>query len=69
MRPKKPVTQERKRRDRLVEVNKAALDLYHDLLLHDPDAGPARRYLRSRGFDGDAARRFPLGWSPDGTTR
>ena len=25
----------------------------------------ARGYLRSRGFDGDAARQFQLGWSPD----
>ena len=29
------------------------------------DAGLARRYLRSRGFDGDAVRRFKLGWAPD----
>ena len=29
-------------------------------------ARPAGSYLRSRGFDGDAARRFQLGWSPDG---
>ncbi len=28
--------------------------------------GHARRYLRSRGFDGDVARTFSLGWSPDG---
>ena len=27
---------------------------------------PRRRYLRSRGFDGDVARRFSLGWSPEG---
>ena len=26
----------------------------------------ARRYLRSRGFDGDVARRFSLGLAPDG---
>ena len=32
-------------------------------------AGTARRYLRSRGFDGDVARRFSLGWSPDGLRR
>ena len=31
-----------------------------------PTAGIARRYLRSRGFDGDAVRQFSLGWSPDG---
>jgi DNA primase len=60
---------DRKRKDRLVEVNRVALDLYHDLLLHDAGAGQARRYLRSRGFDGDAARHFKLGWAPDGWDR
>ena len=30
------------------------------------DAGNARRYLRSRGFDGDVARQFSLGFAPDG---
>ena len=30
------------------------------------DAGNARAYLRSRGFDGDVARRFSLGFAPDG---
>jgi DNA primase len=28
--------------------------------------GPGRKHLRSRNFDGDAARRFQLGWAPDG---
>ena len=36
------------------------------LLLESPDGGSRARYLRSRGFDGDAARQFQLGWSPDG---
>ena len=60
------VGKERKRRDRLVEAVSAAVDFYHRRLLEEPDAGVARRYLRSRGFDGDAARRFLLGWAPDG---
>ena len=30
-----------------------------------PDAGPARDYLRSRGYDGDVVRQFRLGWAPD----
>ena len=34
---------------------------YHQLLLDSESAGTARRYLRSRGFDGDVARRFSLG--------
>ncbi len=29
------------------------------------DAGAARDYLRSRGYDGEVVRRFRLGWAPD----
>jgi DNA primase len=56
----------RKRQQRLHEASQAAIDFYHARLLDAPDAGEARRYLRSRGFDGDVARRFSLGFSPDG---
>jgi len=59
------VTRDRQRRDRLVEATAAAVDFYHRLLLDDSGAGVARRYLRSRGFDGDVARAFSIGWSPD----
>ncbi len=58
-------SQERKRKQRLHEAVQAAIDFYHRRLLEHDDAGTARRYLRSRGFDGDAVRRFWLGWSPD----
>ena len=58
-------TQDRRKRERLTEAVQEAIDFYHRLLLEDPAAGRARGYLRSRGFDGDAARRFELGWSPD----
>ncbi|MFM7270385.1 MAG: DNA primase [Actinomycetes bacterium] len=58
--------QDRQKRSRLVEAVRAAGAIYHDRLLTAADAGPARAYLRSRGFDGDAARRFGLGWAPDG---
>jgi DNA primase len=56
---------DRSRRDRLVAAVAAAIDFYHRRLLESEDGGLARRYLRSRGFDGDAARRFQLGYSPD----
>src|SRR4029078_4504272 len=39
---------------------------YHQRLLEAPDGGLARRYLRSRGFDGGGVRRFSIGWAPDG---
>ena len=59
------VSKDRQRRDRLVEATAAAVAFYHRLLLDDPGAGVARRYLRSRGIDGDVARAFSLGWAPD----
>jgi DNA primase len=58
-------TQDRRRKERLTEAVQEAIGFYHRLLLEDPAGGRARGYLRSRGFDGDAARRFELGWSPD----
>ena len=42
-----------------------AVAWYHERLLAAPDAGPARDYLRSRGYDGDVVRQFRLGWAPD----
>jgi DNA primase len=57
--------QDRRRRSRLVEAMEKAVEWYHQRLLTAPDAAPARGYLRSRGYDGDVARRFKLGWAPE----
>src|SRR5882757_2397529 len=59
-------SEERKRKQRLHAAVQATIDFYHQRLLEASDGGLARRYLRSRGFDGDAVRRFSIGWSPDG---
>ena len=56
----------RSRRQRLLEAVAKAGDFYHQRLLDGRDAGPARTYLRSRGYDGDLVRRWRLGWAPDG---
>jgi DNA primase len=61
----KAVAQDRTKKQRLSEAVAAARSFYHGLLIEAPEGGHARRYLRSRGFDGDAARRFELGWAPD----
>jgi DNA primase len=53
------------RRSALLDAMERAVAWYHERLLHSPDAGPARDYLRSRGYDGDVVRRFRLGWAPD----
>ena len=42
-----------------------AVDFYHDRLLRGDDAGPARGYLRSRGYDGEVVRKYRIGWAPD----
>ncbi len=60
------VGKDRKRKERLSEAVGAAIAFYHRLLIEAPEGGPGRKYLRSRNFDGDAARRFQLGWAPDG---
>jgi DNA primase len=55
----------RKKRARLVEAMGRAVEWYHDRLLNGTDAGEARSYLRSRGYDGDVVRRYKIGWAPD----
>jgi DNA primase len=59
-------TGERRRRSTLVEAMGAAVDWYHQRLLSSPDAGQARGYLKSRGYDGELVRRYKLGWAPEG---
>ena len=59
------VGKDRKRRVELLDALERAVVWYHERLLRAPDAGPARDYLRSRGYDGDVVRRFRLGWAPD----
>lgn len=59
-------SREKQRNDRLHTVVDAAIGFYHRRLLEAPDAGAARRYLRGRGFEGDAVRRFLIGFSPEG---
>ncbi|MDH5238324.1 MAG: DNA primase, partial [Acidimicrobiia bacterium] len=55
----------RDRKKRLIEAIGQAVAFYHERLLSAPDAGPARAYLKSRGYDGETVRRYQLGWAPD----
>lgn len=59
------VTQENRKRAPLYRVMASAVEWYHERLLTSPDAGMARDYLRSRGYDADLVRKFKLGWAPD----
>ncbi|WP_298038856.1 DNA primase [uncultured Desulfuromonas sp.] len=56
--------QRRQERDRLSRVNEVAAEFYHQILLEDPQGGPARRYLKQRGYGGETARAFQLGFAP-----
>jgi len=57
--------EERRRRVKLQESVAKAVEWYHERLLTSDDAGPARSYLRSRGFSADDVRHFQVGWAPD----
>ncbi|MEN8041000.1 MAG: DNA primase [Actinomycetota bacterium] len=56
----------RSQRERLVEATRMAVEFYTDRLKSGTDAGAARAYLRSRGYDTEVVDRFSLGYSPDG---
>lgn len=51
--------------ERLYEINEAAAQYYHRLLLTSPAGEPAREYLRRRGVGKEAIKAFQLGYSPD----
>ena len=58
--------EDRRRKTKLHDVIGAAVEWYHRRLLTSEDAGPARSYLRRRGYDGDVVRRYQIGWAPEG---
>ncbi len=57
---------DRSRRRELLAAMTAAVEFYHERLLANPEAGRARQYLRSRGYDGEVVRKFRLGYAPAG---
>ena len=59
------IGQDRARKTVLTDAMEAAVEWYHQRLLHSPDAGAARGYLRSRGYDKSVVERFRIGWAPD----
>lgn len=56
----------RARRRKLLDAVAAAAEFYHQRLLNGTDAGAARGYLRSRGYDRAVVGEYRLGWAPDG---
>lgn len=59
----------RRSRGRLLDLHREATEFFHELLLKDPAAAHARSYLKSRGFGGEMARNWSVGWMPGGPKR
>ena len=55
----------RRRRNDILRALDMAAAFYHERLMNGSDAGPARAYLRDRGYDRETVERFRLGWAPD----
>ena len=57
----------RNRRKELIKLVEEAVDFYNKKLIDmdNPEARPAREYLKQRGLDGDIAEKFSIGWAPD----
>ena len=68
--PQRPLSPAKQRRreleERLIAVNTAAEEFYHQQLLHSPEASAARDYLHGRGITRETIKRFRLGWAPEG---
>jgi len=52
-------------RERLYQINAAAAQYFHNLLLNSPDGEKARNYLASRGLSSKSITEFRLGFSPN----
>ncbi len=55
----------REERDLLREINAAAAQFYHRLLVEAPQAEGARQYLARRGMTRETIETFQLGFAPD----
>jgi len=55
-----------KERERLFEINEAAAEYYHHLLLNSSVGETARNYVARRGLSPETINNFQLGFSPEG---
>lgn len=60
-----PSREEKGRRQRLVDAHKIAQEFF-EKQLYTRQAAEAQKFLGNRGFDGDAARTFGVGYAPQG---
>ncbi len=64
--PDPEADQRRREKERLWRINAAARDYYQQVLLRRPEGEAGRNYLKKRGYDGETARAFELGYAPQG---
>jgi len=57
--------EDKEEKEELYQVNEAATQYFHNLLLNSPAAEKARHYVASRGFSPQAVADFQLGFSLD----
>ena len=55
--------QKRGRQQAAVEAIRRSIDIYHSRLKKAPEAGPARAYLRNRGYDVDIIDQWKIGFA------
>lgn len=63
--PERQTSAEDKEKERLLQINEAAAEFYHHLLLNGKAGEPARSYLSHRKVALESVNRFHLGFSPD----
>lgn len=57
---------EAKQRSLLLRANRVAAEWFHQLLMKHKLAAPARDYLKSRGINAEMAKRWQMGYAPEG---
>jgi len=67
--PEKGAARRKDRREELVDATAEAVAFYTEVLKRSPEAGGARAYVRSRGYDGGVVDRFRLGYAPEAWDR
>ena len=55
-----------KERERLFEINEAAAEYYHYVLMNTSVAETARNYITRRGLSSETIKNFQLGFAPEG---
>jgi DNA primase len=55
-----------KERERLFEINEAAAEYYHHVLLNTSNGKIARDYVAKRGLSAETTKSFQLGFAPEG---